>query len=238
MITRFQPAWCALPQLPRYPLERIESKRLAFTEGHSENLFKGFIWLILNIMKKDRAHCYRWLLSLAVLCALPAVATTVYKTVDENGVVSFSDARPQGESPVETVVIDAQQSQLSPEEQQQRLEDMRETTDRMAADRMAREKHRAEMRQLQAQRAPQEPQSSYPQYYEPRVIYSGYSSYRNRRPGWNHRPRPGHPIARPPYRPPGHSRPPTVRPIQYNNYPASLVRKSYNPRVRAAVEGR
>ncbi len=224
--------------MSRNPLEQIESNRVEFTEGHSENLFKGFIWLIMNIMKKHRTQCYRWLLALAVLCAVPAVATTVYKTVDENGVVSFSDARPEGESPVETVVIDAQQSQLSPEEQQQRLEDMRETTDRMAADRMAREKHRAEMRQLQAQRAPRESQSSYPEYYEPRVIYSGYSSYRNRRPGWNNRPRPGHPIARPPYRPPGHSLPPTVRPIQYNNYPASLIRRSYNPRVRAAVEGR
>lgn len=186
-------------------------------------------------MKRDLAHYCRWLPALAVLFCLPVAATTVYKTVDENGVVSFSDAVPAGESSVETVVIDTQESQLSPEEQRQRLEDMRETTDRMAADRMAREKHRAEMRQTQAQQAPP---STYPQYYEPQVIYSGYSRYRTRRPGWNHRPKPEHPIARPPYRPPGHNRPPMAKPGPYNNYPASLVRKSYNPKVRAAIEGR
>lgn len=186
-------------------------------------------------MKGYHTHCYRWLPALALFCSFTVTATTVYKTVDENGVVSFSDAAPDGEAPVETVVIDTQQSQLSPQEQRQRLEDMRETTDRMAADRMAREKHRAEMRKMQAQR---QPQPTYPQYYEPQVIYSGYSRHRTRRPGWNHRPRPEHPIARPPYRPPGHSRPPVARPGPYNNYPASLVRKSYDPKVRAAIEGR
>ena len=95
---------------------------------------------------------YRWLPALVLLCCLPAGAATVYRTVDENGVVSFSDMRPAGDTPVETMVINAQAPQVS-EAAQQRLQDMRETTDRMATDRMAREKHRAEMRQLQAQGA-------------------------------------------------------------------------------------
>ena len=83
-------------------------------------------------------------------------AATVYKTVDEDGVVSFSDTKPISEEPVETLKINAQAPPVSAEEKQ-RLEDMRETTDRMAADRMARDKQRADLRQQQAQAAPAQP---------------------------------------------------------------------------------
>lgn len=51
---------------------------------------------------------------------------------------------------VEKLVIGAQAPQQGALEAQ-RLEEMRETTDRMVADRMAREKHSAEVEKLQAE---------------------------------------------------------------------------------------
>ena len=178
---------------------------------------------------------------LALLCCLPVLAATVYRTVDDNGVVSFTDIRPAGEVPVETLVIDARAPQVS-EAERQRLQDMRDTTDRMAADRMAREKHRAELRQLQAQtqaqyQPPQEyPADNNPVYWGYSSEYSGYYNYPARRP-WKrrHRPRPEHPIARPPLRLPAQGHSSNIRTsLPGNNYPASLVRKSYDPKVRAA----
>jgi hypothetical protein len=183
---------------------------------------------------------------MALLYCLPGLAATVYKTVDEDGVANFTDIKPAGEAPVETLVIDARTPQVSDAERQ-RLRDMRDSTDRMASDRMAREKHRAELRQLQAQTpARQQPQYQYPEDYSPRYLgyssgYSGYYNYPARRP-WRrkHRPRPEHPIAgrpiaQPPLRrpAPGHSS--DIRTsLPGNNYPASLIRKSYDPKVRAA----
>lgn len=183
---------------------------------------------------------YRWLPALVLLCCLPASAATVYRTVDENGVVSFSDTRPAGDTPVDTMVINAQAPQVSAAAQQ-RLQDMRDTTDRMAADRMAREKHRAQMRQLQAQAQPrydyQYPRESNPQYVGFSSGYSGYYNYPSR--PWRriHKRRPQQPIARPPLRQPGHDNHPSMirTSLPGNNYPASLIRKSYNPRVREAL---
>jgi len=191
---------------------------------------------------------HRWLPALALLCCLPGLAATVYRTVDANGVVSFTDIKPAGETPVETLVIDSRAPLVS-DAQRQRLQDMRDTTDRIAADRMAREKHRAELRQLQAQAQPQyqNPVDNYPGYTGYSSGYSsGYYNYPVRRP-WKggHRPRPerpiagrpiaGRPIARPPLRPPAQTRSSDVRTsLPGNNYPASLIRKSYDPKTRAA----
>ena len=185
-------------------------------------------------MNQTRPSRCGWLPALTLLCCLPAVAATVYRTVDDNGVVSFSDAPPDADTPVETMVINAPTPQVSDVERQ-RLQDMRETTDRMAADRMAREKHRAEMRQLQAQTATLYPPKNAPQTVDSSWGYSGYYNYPARRP-WrrSHGPRPVHPIARPPLRPPGDSRPPVIRPLPGNDYPASLIRRHYDPKVRAA----
>ncbi|MEM9256431.1 MAG: DUF4124 domain-containing protein [Pseudomonadota bacterium] len=175
-----------------------------------------------------------WLLALPLVWvwAASAFATTVYKTVDDSGVVTFSDTPPEDDDLilVETLEIDAPPPSSSAEDQQW-LEDMRETTDRMAADRRAREKHRAELRQLQAETAalnqPQEPEVivqdrfvGYPNYFYPRYF----------RPKHPHHPhRPG---AKPPLRP-VQPLAPSTRPLPRNNYPASLVRKHYNPTVRA-----
>jgi len=184
-----------------------------------------------------------------LLLAQAANTTTVYKTVDDNGVVTFSDTAPDSGTPVEALDIEVAEPQLT-ETEQQRLEAMRETTDRMVEDRMAREKHRAEMRKLQAEQ--QAAEVSYPAdapdysgYYYPAT--STVISRRHRRDGrfgFHYRDdnfgiyygnRPEHPIARPPLRPGHGHHPPRQQPV-YNEYPASLVRKGYDPRVRTVIE--
>jgi hypothetical protein len=186
-----------------------------------------------------RFNRLRLLSALPLLCCGPALAATIYKSVDANGVVSFSDTKPEQAVLVETVVIDVQEP--SSEVTQQRLQDMRETTDRMVADRMARERHRAEMRQLDAQTAAQHRSQGAPEdltdYYTSPVIFGGYSPFPARRP-WRHpnRPRPEHPIARPPLLPPGLHRSSSTRPLPSNDYPASLVRRHYDPKVRASLD--
>lgn len=168
-----------------------------------------------------------------------ALSTTVYKTVDENGVVSYSDTPPVEEVPVETMVIDVQAPQPG-ETAQDQLEAMRETTDRMVADRQQREKHRAELRQQQAQsQAPQQAvQYTNPDSYT--GISSGYYPFPVYRPGYRphpgHRPRPEHPIVRPPLRPHTPAQLPANVISPGYNYPASLIRRGYNPKVRAAFE--
>jgi len=168
-----------------------------------------------------------------LLHCLPGLAATVYKSIDESGVVSYSDTPPQNGILVETVEIDNRDS--GPNEQaQQNLQDMRETTDRMVVDRLAREKHRAEMRKLQAQTgAVQAPQ--YPDYYDSSTIYSGYYDYPIRR-HWR-RPghvRPEHPIVQPPLRPPVDKFPPGAGPSPASNFPAPHIRPLFTPRVRGS----
>lgn len=147
---------------------------------------------------------HRLILALILLYSTVGFSATVYKTRDGNGVVSFSDEPPVDGTPVEVLEI-APPTPQSADEYLGRLEDMREVTDRMAADRREREKHRAEMREVQARteanREPEQP------------VYTGYNDYvpvysrryRNRgrppyRPGYG--PKPEHPIARPPLNPP------------------------------------
>ena len=135
-----------------------------------------------------------------------AVADTVYKSVDENGVISFSDTPPEDGGEAETLQLVAPQPSSSGESLAN-LEAMRETTDRMAADRREREKHRAELRETQArtkanQRSQTASNSDYIDDFYP--ITTGYDNrryYQYRppyRPGLH--PKPVHPIARPPIR--------------------------------------
>ncbi|WP_165954240.1 DUF4124 domain-containing protein [Seongchinamella unica] len=141
-----------------------------------------------------------------------AHAQTVYRTVDDSGVVSFSDTPPTGDEDVEALAIEVVPPQ-DPEAYSQRLEDMRKTTDRMAEDRRAREKHRAELREIAAREAPR-------QSYQPdlvdhyRSVWSGTGGYYYRpgRPPW----RPGH--GPPPvHRPPGPVKPAPSHPLQGNS---------------------
>ena len=131
--------------------------------------------------------------------------TTVYKHVNENGVVTFSDTPPAENVETETVSI-ATSAPQDPNQYLRNLNAMRESTDRMVADRQDREKHRAEMRQLNAETAAREPAPAEPyrDYVDIWPVYGGpiygRPSYPGRppwRPGY--RPKPEHPIARPPY---------------------------------------
>ena len=171
-----------------------------------------------------------------LLGCLPVAADTVYKTVDDKGVVSFSDIPPEGDPEVESFQIATPPPQDA-ELAQQRLEDMRETTDCMASDRREREKHRAEMQELQAT-APQQQQqqysSGYNDYYPP--IYTSSNVRRRNYYGntpWrpDYRPKPEHPIARPPIRP-GHSYRPQNRPNGNVNTGSNsqLMRPMVSPR--------
>ncbi len=156
------------------------------------------------------------LLILSVYSAMAAAQATVYKTVDEHGVVTFSDTPPAGGEEAERVEINAPPPS-STGEYEANLEAMRETTDRMAADRREREKHRAEMRELQArtdayQNSPEPEPYNYDRYVT--GYGTGWGNYRPGRPPWRpgYRPRPEQPIARPPHRPV-----PPVRPTDNNS---------------------
>ena len=141
------------------------------------------------------------LVSIFFLGAAIAQAQTVYRTVDESGVVSFSDTPPAGEAAVEKLAIDVAPPQ-DPEEYSERLDDMRETTDRMAEDRRAREKHRAEMREIAARetRRQQPSQPGLVDQYSTGWSGTGGYYYQPGRPPWRpgYRPRPEPPIHRPP----------------------------------------
>jgi hypothetical protein len=181
-----------------------------------------------------RRNGYSWLLALLLVRCTPGFAATVYKSIDENGVVTYSDTRPTHDTQVETLLFD-EQAPAPAEQAQQRLQDMRETTDRMVADRTAREKQRAEMRKLEAQINAQKAAQERPVDDNNAAIYTGYYGYPARRPWWpSHKPRPEHPIAHPPLLPPVEERPPIIRPLPGNDYPASLIRKYYDPKVQEA----
>jgi hypothetical protein len=188
----------------------------------------------------DRPRSLHCLAGLVLLCSLPVFAATVYKSIDANGVVTYSDVKPPDDVLVETLEFD-QPEPVNSDVEAQRLEDMRETTDRMAADRMAREKYRAELRQLDAEteasRAPAPDDLT--DYNDSTPIYTGYYPYPYpvRRP-WRppYHPRPVPPIAHPPLLPSKPNLPPGVRPLPGNKYPASVIRQGYDPKVRAALQ--
>jgi hypothetical protein len=105
-----------------------------------------------------------WLLC---LMSVPALAQTVYKTV-EDGVPTFSDAPPaEGSAEVIEMRVPPPADDGLLEE---RLAQMRETTDRMAADRREREQHRAELRALNAPDAAETPVAQAP----PPIWAGGY----------------------------------------------------------------
>ena len=145
-------------------------------------------------------------LTLLTLSAVCVAQTTVYRHVDENGVVTFSDTPPDASVEAEEMRIQAQTAQ-DPNAYLQNLDAMRESTDRMVADRQERERHRSELRQINAESSQQSPQTysePYPDYVNVWPVYSAPVYGRPGRPGkppWRpgYRPKPEHPIARPPY---------------------------------------
>jgi hypothetical protein len=145
----------------------------------------------------------RVIATIFLLFCLPCAAATIYKSVDAQGRVSYSD-----QAPVETTVVEIlEYSETAPTlaaDDAARLADMRETTDRMAADRREREASRARVREdrvtTQIVQVQQEP------YYYP--VYSRRRHHSFIRP----------PVHRP--LPLGHS---AIR----SQYPASLIRQHY-----------
>ncbi|MEQ9396276.1 DUF4124 domain-containing protein [Haliea sp.] len=95
------------------------------------------------------------LLSLA--CGAAADSTTVYRFVDSNGVVGFSDTPPPEGVSARALRIVAPESSAA--DTLQRLEAMRQTTDRMASDRREREAQRelVRLRAATAEAARQRP---------------------------------------------------------------------------------
>ena len=205
-----------------------ESTVLAYNPGmHGDNT---------NPRKQNLGTRMSFALVLVLLGSVPVLAATVYKTVDENGVVSYSDTAPAQDQQAEVMVIDVQ-APADDELAQEQLQAMRATTDRMVTDRQQREKHRAEMRELQAGSQPQPQVIEYGARTDNSSIYTGYYPYPVYRPGGGYRPRPTHPIARPPMRPLPPGRPPQRDIISPgHDYPASLIRRGYSPEVRAAFE--
>lgn len=140
-----------------------------------------------------------------LLMPLPLVSQTVYRSV-EDGVVTFSDQPPDDAETAEAIELLVPEVSADPD-LEARLAAMRESTDRMAEDRRAREKHRAELRATRTASA-----AGATQVPDPRVVYGGgyWPGYiggpvRPRPP--LHRPplRPGHPIQPVPSPPPGWS---------------------------------
>ena len=155
------------------------------------------------------------LLPLLLSAVMSVQAQTVYRSVDESGAVSFSDTPPAGEQEAEELELQVAPPQ-DPEIYSQRLEDMRETTDRMAEDRRAREKHRAEMRELAARNSAQQQASQATLVDHYSSAWSTGSYYHTPgRPPWRpgYRPEPEHPI----YRPPVHIQPVPSHPLQGNS---------------------
>ena len=111
---------------------------------------------------------------------------TVYRTL-EDGVPSFSDAPPDDSRDVETITLRVPEPAEDPQ-LEERLEQMREATDRMAEDRREREAQRLAVREARLERERERAERS------PQVIVanSGY---------WPVYRRPGYPGLRPPYRP-------------------------------------
>jgi len=82
------------------------------------------------------------ILAVAAVVAVPVAAATVYKTVDAAGNVGFSDQPPPAGIAFEAIQMPESQA-ASDSDAAQRLQQMRETTDRMRADRLEREQARA-----------------------------------------------------------------------------------------------
>ncbi len=115
---------------------------------------------------------------------------TIYRSTDDSGAVSFSDRAPEDDRPVQVMQLEVPQAG-SAEEHRERMQQLSASADRMAEERRARERHRAEMRELAARSQVQD-QAAQPVAYEQSPSYVLAPRY--------HRPwRPPH--VRPPHRP-------------------------------------
>ncbi len=151
----------------------------------------------METARTTRSRC-GWMLAIALAGAVPALGATVYRTVDAEGRVSFSDTPPPPGSAAE--VIEMRDTRAGPDpETAERLEQMRATTDRLREDRLAREQERA--------LPPAPPYPGYPEQAQEdsarqdetqRWLLPYYPPYRRWPPcGGGHGPRPRPPCAEP-----------------------------------------
>ncbi len=144
---------------------------------------------------RTRRSRYRRLLAIALAGALPALGATVYKSVDADGKVSFSDTPPPAGSATE--VIETRDTDAGPDpDAAERLQQMRETTDRLRADRLAREQERA-LPPAPAYPGYPEQEDSAQRDDEDRWLLPYYPPYRRWHGGGDHRPPPRPPYAEP-----------------------------------------
>lgn len=142
---------------------------------------------------RTRRSRWRRMLAIALAGALPALGATVYKSVDSEGKVSFSDTPPAAGTATE--VIETRDTHTSPDpDSAERLQQMRETTDRLRADRLARERERALPPAPAYPDSP--PQDDAQLDDEERWLLPYYPPYR-RWHGGGHRPPPRPPYAEP-----------------------------------------
>jgi hypothetical protein len=145
-----------------------------------------------------KAACKFFVVLSVLLLTSAAGAQEVYRWVDENGVVNFSDTAPRAaDANVNTVILeDTAPSNYDPEED---IYNVAAQAERMQALREEMELER-EARRARQQNAPQQPAVQ----YEDGVRYG----YPYRYPGY------GRPPGRPPGKPPGGGRPPRPEPYE------------------------
>lgn len=124
--------------------------------------------------------------ALLLFLSVPLAAEEVYRTVDENGVVTFSDVETAGAEPVNLPPVVEREDALA--EQQAVIDQQLAVAKSLEESRLAREEART--RRLEALAADR-PQTI---YYRPEDRFSYLGS------GWGYGP--GYPGYRPPHRPP------------------------------------
>ena len=162
----------------------------------------------------------RLTLILCLLLSFPCSAATVYKSIDARGRISYSDSPPVAAVSVETLVLHVRSPEVS-DEYRSRLAEMTEVTNRMAADRLQREQARMESRQRLAST------SATSEFVISEEYYPVYSSTRQQHYRRGYYPRP--PVVYP------HLVPVRGQPL-VNQYPASVVRRSYGPHVASVFQ--
>lgn len=178
---------------------------------------------------------YLGLLLLLCLPASAALSAQVYKYVDDNGNVTYSEIPPTGQEGVETVTVDPAVAPERLESAQERMQRMQALSSELAEARKGREEARAEQLERQRPPAPQmvdygyRGSDRYPYFYAPWYFWPRPHLVGPRRPGFRHpglKPRP--PIERP--RHPGlKPRPPIARPRHPGQWPRQGIGRPRHP---------
>ncbi|RMG57543.1 MAG: DUF4124 domain-containing protein [Gammaproteobacteria bacterium] len=159
------------------------------------------------------SHGSTWLLLVSILSGWPTLASaqTVYRTVDEQGRVSFSDRPPDGADSAETLRVSPDRpSEEAVKAARERHEAVSKTADELAAKRRASEQ---EKRRQEAEKRKRELEKPQVIVIDHGASGPGYWPGHPVRPGRPIKPvRPQPPTARPPVNRPPAARPPAGQP--------------------------